>query len=141
MTDLPEGYVDPRDTARVTAVLESVVSQAGVGGPLDLLARIPGTRVDPGSPKGFLRAAVAPSTWVGPEHRLVLVSAPVGDQLEDHHVVGGVTLARDVLTGDRAPGVVARHVASAVAAAGVGADREASAALTAYRDLYEPPDV
>ena len=55
MTDLPAGYVDPRDTTRVTAVLEAVVAQAGLPGVLDLLASIPGTRVDPGSPKGFLR--------------------------------------------------------------------------------------
>jgi hypothetical protein len=141
MTDLPEGYVDPRDPARVTAVLQAVVEQTGLAGLLDLLARIPGTRVDPGSRKGFLRAAVPPSTWVGLEHRLVLVSGPVGDQLEDHHVVGGVTLARDTLTSDRAPGVVARHIAYAVAVGGPGADQEASAALTAYRDLYVPPDV
>jgi hypothetical protein len=139
MTDLPAGYVDPRDTTRVTAVLEAVVARVGLAGVIDLLANIPGTRVDPGSPKGFLRAAVAPSTWVGPEHRLVLVSAPTGDRLEDHHVVGGVTLARDALTGDRAPGVVARLIASAVAASGTTQD--ASAALTAYRDLYGPPDV
>jgi hypothetical protein len=136
MTDLPPGYVDPRDTTRVTAVLEAVVAQVGLPGVLDLLASIPGTRVDPGSPKGFLRAAVAPSTWVGLEHRLVLVSAPVGDQLEDHHVVGGVTLARDTLTRDHVAGVVARLIASAVAAAGT--DQDASAALTAYRDLYGP---
>jgi hypothetical protein len=139
MTDLPAGYVDPRDTVLVTAVLEAVVAQAGLAGVLDLLASIPGTRVDPGSPKGFLRPAVAPSTWVGSEHRLVLVSDPVGDRLEDHHVVGGVTLARDALTRDRAPGVVARLIASSVGDAGT--DQDASAALTAYRDLYAPPEV
>jgi hypothetical protein len=139
MTDLPAGYVDPRDTALVSTVLEAVVAQVGLAGVLDLLASIPGTRVDPGSPKGFLRPAVAPSTWVGPEHRLVLVSDPVGDRIEDHHVVGGVTLAHDTLTRDRVPGVVARLIASAVAAAGT--DQDASAALTAYRDLYGPADV
>jgi hypothetical protein len=137
MTALPDGYVDPRDTARVTEVVAAVVAQVGLPGVLDLLAQIPGTRVEPGSPRGFLRAAVAPSTWVGPEHRLVLVKAPIGDVLEDHHVVGGVTLARDPLTRERAPGVVARLIASAVAASGT--DQDASAALSAYRDLYAPP--
>ena len=66
----------------------------------------------------------------------MLVDDASGERLEDHHVVGGVTLAHDVLTRDKVPGVVARLIATAVAASG-GAD-DAAAALTAYRELYGP---
>lgn len=138
MDGLPPGYVDPHDVNRVAAVLDAVLDGSGVGGLLDLLARIPGVRVDPGSAKGFLRAAVPPSTWLGTEHQLVLRGGPArGEQVLVHqHVVGGITLSRDTLPPSRVPGVVARLLSITVRDA--GSDEEASAALTAVRELFGP---
>jgi hypothetical protein len=138
MSDLPEGFVDPQDIAEVTAVLDGVLAGSGPAGLFDLLARLPGVRMDPGAAKGFLRAAVPPSAWIGAENQLVLADAgPGGASLTLQHVVGGVTLAREALAPARTAEVVARLVSTAVRDHGNAQD--ASAALTAHRDLFGGP--
>lgn len=136
MAQLPPGYVDPQDLASVSSVLRSVLDGAGPDGLMDLLARIPGVRLVPASPKRFLHAATPASVWVGPEHQLVLVDDLGGRQLVHQHVVGGVTLARDRVGSAAAPDLVARWLVATVSAAGT--HLEAAAALTAHRDLYGP---
>ena len=135
MTPSPS-YVDPRDPAVVARVLDAVVGATGLPGLLDLLGRLPGVRVEPGVPKGLFRAAVPSSTWLGPENRLLLVKGRAGSHLEHHHVVGGITLARDVLGPDRAGSTLARLVGPAVGATGPGGVAEATAVLSAYAELY-----
>ncbi|MCW2818275.1 MAG: hypothetical protein JWR42_1062 [Marmoricola sp.] len=129
-------YVDPRDPAAVACVLDAVVGATGLPGLLDLLGRLPGVGVEPGAAKGLFRAAVPASTWLGPENRLVLVESPAGAHLEHHHVVGGITLARDVLGPDRAGSVLARLVGPAAASAGPAGVAEATAVLSAHAELY-----
>jgi hypothetical protein len=128
--DLPEGYVDPRDLPRVTAIVAAVVGATGVAGVLQLLARIPGIRIEEGTPRRFLRAEVPPAAWLGPENQLVVD----GDGLVHRQVVGGITLHRARLTRADLPAVVARLIAATVADAGSVAD--ASAALTAMEELF-----
>jgi len=118
----------------VTRVLTDVVAATDLPGLLDLVGRLPGARLDPGVPKGLFRAGTPASTWLGPENRLLLVPGGAGPQLEHQHVVGGITLARDLLGPDRAPGVLARLVGPVVGA--VGGVEEATAVLSAYAELY-----
>jgi hypothetical protein len=135
MTELPDGFVDPQDTAQVTAILDAVLRSAGPAGLLDLLARIPGVRVDAGVPKGFLRAAVPASTWLGQENQLVLNEAKP-PALVLQHVVGGVTLSRETLPPTGTAALVARLLSKTLAEN--GGLEDASAALTAHRDLFGP---
>jgi hypothetical protein len=138
MADLPEGFVDPQDTEQVTAVLDAVLRSAGPAGLLDLLARMPGVRVEAGVTKGFLRAAVPASTWLGPENQLVLNDATGSTQptLVLQHVVGGITLSRETLPPNGTATLVARLLAETLAEN--GGVEDASAALTAHRDLFGP---
>jgi hypothetical protein len=135
MAELPDGFVDPHDTAEVTAVLDGVLRSTGPAGLLDLLARIPGVRVEAGVPKGFLRAAVPASTWLGPENQLVLNDARP-HALVLQHVVGGITLSRETLPPTGSAALVARLLSTTVAE--YGGVEDASAALTAHRDLLRP---
>ena len=66
-SSLPEGYVDPTDPAAVGAVLQATVDFGGLDAVTDLLARLPGTRLTPAVPKGFLRPAVPGGVWLGSE--------------------------------------------------------------------------
>jgi hypothetical protein len=126
----PEGYVDPADEPQVAAVLDAVVRALGVDGLGDLLGRLPGSRVEPARPGGFLRSAVPACVWLTADHQLVLT-----DPVEHQHVVGGVVLARDTLPPGRLPGVVARLVVTAVAQQ--GSEAEAAVVLTAARESAE----
>jgi hypothetical protein len=135
MADLPDGFVDPHDTAQVTAVLDAVLRSAGPVGLLDLLARIPGVRVEAGVPKGFLRAAVPASSWLGQENQLVLNDA-TPPALVLQHVVGGITLSRETLPPNGTAALIARLLSTTIAEN--GGLEDASAALTAHRDLFGP---
>jgi hypothetical protein len=111
-----------------------VLSTSGPTGLFELLARLPGVRLDPGSPKGFLRAAVPPSAWIGTENQLVVADRTSGPALVHQHVVGGIVLAREDLAPTRAPATVARLLTTAVVdVAGV---QDASAVLSAHRDAF-----
>jgi hypothetical protein len=127
---LPEGYVDPSDASQVAAVLGAVQRALGVPGLGDLLGRIPGSRLEPARPGGFLRAALPASVWLTAEHQLVLT-----DPVVHAHVVGGVVLARDTLPAGRLPETVARLVVAAVREQ--GARSEAAVVLTAARESCE----
>ena len=126
----PQGYVDPADHQQVAAVLAAVLRTLGVPGLGDLLGRIPGSRLEPARPGGFLRAAVPASVWLTADHQLVLT-----DPVEHAHVVGGVVLARDTLPPGRLPDVVARLLVSAVVEQ--GSQAEAAVVLTAARESAE----
>ena len=131
MTDqVPQGYVDPADPQQVAVVLAAVLGVLGVPGLGDLLGRIPGSRLEPARPGGFLRTGVPASVWLTAEHQLVLT-----DPVEHAHVVGGVVLARDTLPPGRLPDVVARVVVAAIRAQGSRA--EAAVVLTAARESCE----
>ncbi|MCW2780620.1 MAG: hypothetical protein JWR35_1069 [Marmoricola sp.] len=126
---LPDGYVDPLDAAQVIPVLESALSMVGIDGLVELLARIPGTRRDPGRPGGFLKTPVRPSIWLGAEHNLTLT-----EPVQHQHVVGGVILSRDpVGRGALAP-LVAQLIGPVLRES--GGEREASIALTAAREAF-----
>jgi hypothetical protein len=125
---LPDGYVDPTDPAAVGAVLQATVDFGGLDAVTELLARLPGIRVAPAVPKGFLRAAVPAAIWLGSESCWSCTSPPTLLQ-----VVGGVVLHRQVIE----PGEVAAALTGVVTdlvrrTGGVG---DASAALTAARDV------
>jgi hypothetical protein len=125
---LPEGFVDPTDAVSVGAVLDAVVRTAGLDAVTDLLARLPGTRTTPAVPRGFLRPSVPAAVWLGPESCWSCTSPPTL-----LHVVGGVVLHRaEIRPGDVAE-ALGRVVADLVRR--TGASAEASAALTAARDL------
>jgi hypothetical protein len=136
MADLPDGYVDPQDLPRVTAIVAAVQASTGAAGVFQLLARLPGVRFEPGTEKRFLHAAVPPAAWLGAENKLVLD----GPTVVQHHVVGGVTLQRAVLRPSDLPAAVARLIAYVVANEVVdpGARADASAALTAHQELFGP---
>ena len=130
MTALPEGYVDPTDPAAVSAVVGLTVTSAGLGAVSDLLARLPGTRVTPAVPKGFLRAGVPGAVWLGPENCWSLTEPPTL-----LHVVGGVVLHREIVEPGRAAAALGHVVAELVRRTGAVAD--AAAVLTAARDVAQ----
>ena len=130
MTALPEGYVDPTDAAAVAAVVGATVASAGLDAVTDLLARLPGTRVTPAVPKGFLRAAVPGAVWLGPENCWSCTDPPTL-----LHVVGGVVLHREVVEPGEAASALGRVVADLVRRTGAVGD--AAAVLTAARDVAE----
>jgi hypothetical protein len=125
---LPEGYVDPTDPAAVGAVLQATVDFGGLDAVTDLLARLPGTRVAPAVPKGFLRQAVPMAIWLGPESCWSCTAPPTLLQ-----VVGDVVLHRRVID----PGEVAASLTRVVTdlVRRTGGVNDASAALTAARDV------
>ena len=131
MTELPEGYVDPTDAAAVAAVLRAVAAVGGLDAVADLLARLPGTRTEPGDPGGLFRRAVPASVWIGPEWCWTRTSPP-----ELLQVVGGIALHRQPVEVGTVGEALARVVADLVRRTGGVAD--ASAALTAARDLALP---
>jgi hypothetical protein len=125
---LPEGYVDPTDPAAVGSVLQATVDFGGLDAVTDLLARLPGTRLTPAVPKGFLRAAVPASIWLGPESCWSCTTPPTLLQ-----VVNGVVLHRQYLEPGEVASALTRVVTELVRrTGGVG---DASAALTAARDV------
>jgi hypothetical protein len=129
---IPEGYVDPTDPSAVASVVRATVATAGLDAVTDLLARLPGTKVTPAVPKGFLRGAVPAAVWLGPESCWSCTEPPTL-----LHVVGGVVLRREVIEPGEAPGALARVVADLVRRTGEVAD--AAAVLTAARDVADRP--
>jgi hypothetical protein len=128
VTAVPEGYVDPRDSSAVAAVLAATWSATGVDGLADLLSRMQGSRFAPGRPRRLLSPAVPASVWLGPEDELVLTEPP-----EHRHVVGGVVLQRTALPpADLAP-TLARLITSLTRSQDSYADT--AAVLTAARDV------
>jgi hypothetical protein len=127
---LPEGYVDPTDPAAVGAVLQATVAFGGLDAVTDLLARLPGTRLTPAVPKGFLRPAVPAAVWLGTESCWSSTSPPTLLQ-----VVGGVVLHRQVVETGEVAGALSRLVTDLVRRTGAVGD--ASAALTAARDVAD----
>lgn len=127
---LPDGYVDPDDLATVAGVIDRVVRTMGPEGLGDLLARMPGTRVEPAVPGRRFRPATPASVQVGQEH-LIVLSEPVTYA----QVVGGIVLHRDQLTPAEVGPVVARLVATL--AREQGSVTEVAAALTAVRGATE----
>jgi hypothetical protein len=131
-SSLPEGYVDPTDPAAVAAVLRATVDFGGLDAVTELLARLPGTRLAPAVPKGFLRPAVPAAVWLGTESCWSCTAPPTLLQ-----VVGGVVLHRqEVEAGDVAEALT-RLVTDLVRRTGAVGD--ASAALTAARDVSGGP--
>jgi hypothetical protein len=122
--------VDPYDVRQVAAVVEGTWRLMGPDGVLDLLARLPGVRLDPGTPKRAFRAAVEGGTWLGPEHLLTWT-----DPVVHRHVVGGVVLQRAVLAPAEVPTVVAGLLIALTRSQGSGED--AAAVLTVARDVLE----
>jgi hypothetical protein len=103
---VPAAPVDPSDVTAVSEVLAGTLRLMGPAGLTDLLARLPGVRVVPGTPGRMFRSAVEGGVWVGAEHFVTLETEPVVDQ----HVVGGVTLARSAVPPGQLPQVIARLV-------------------------------
>ena len=128
MTSLPDGFVDPTDVAAVAAVLTATVDAGGLGSVTDLLARLPGTRVVPEVPKGFLRAGVPQAVWLGAETCWSSTDPPTL-----LHVVGGVVLSRTPVEPGDVAGALARLVSDLARRTGAVAD--AAAVLTAARDV------
>ena len=120
--------VDPGDAAQVAEVLHATRELMGSDGLLDLLARLPGTRVRTGRPRSRWRAGTPTEVWLGEDFRLV-----VGEPLLLHHVVSGVTLAQDRLL----PAETGTRLAERVVALtrDQGSQSEASVVLTAARDV------
>ncbi len=131
-SSLPEGYVDPTDPAAVGAVLEATVHFGGLDAVTELLARLPGTRLTPAVPKGFLRPAVPAAVWLGTESCWSCTTPPTLLQ-----VVGGVVLHRQEVEPGEVADALSRLVTDLVRrTGGVG---DASAALTAARDVAGGP--
>jgi hypothetical protein len=128
VTSLPEGYVDPGDPEAVAAVVRATVETGGLVAVGDLLARLPGTSTTAEVPKGFLRAGVPASIWLGPEHCWSATEPPTL-----LHVVNGVVLHREAVDPGEAGPLLGRIVAELVRRTGAVAD--ASAVLTAARDV------
>lgn len=128
MSDLPAGYVDPADPAAVAEVVRAVVSAGGIGAVTDLVARLPGVRLTPAVPKGFLRPAEPAAIWLGTEYCWSATEPPTL-----LHVVNGVVLHRDPVEPGEAPELLGRLVPDLVRR--TGARDDASAALTAARDV------
>ncbi len=130
MSERPtEAVVDPYDVAQVTAVLAGTWDLMGPDGLADLMARLPGARLVPGSPGRLFHTAVPAGVWVGPEHFLELSAEPVVHQ----HVVGGVVLRRAAVPPGELPTLLARLVGTLVRDQGSAAD--ATVVLTAARDV------
>jgi hypothetical protein len=127
-SSLPDGYVDPTDPAAVAAVLQATVAFGGLDAVTDLLARLPGTRVTPAVPKGFLRPAVPAAVWLGSESCWSCTDPPTLLQ-----VVGGVVLHREEVAPGEAAEALTRVVTDLVRRTGGAGD--ASAVLTAARDV------
>ena len=124
----PDGLVDPDDRAEVMPVLAGALRALGPEGVVDLLARLPGVRREPGRPARLFSRAVPAVVWVGPENRLVLA-----DSLVHEHVVGGVVLHREPLRPGDLPGVLAVLIADH--ARREAAQDDAAVALSAVRDV------
>jgi hypothetical protein len=125
---LPEGYVDPTDPVAVAAVLQATVDTGGLDAVSDLLARLPGTRQTPAVPRGFRRAAAPAAIWLGAETCWSCTAPPTL-----LHVVGGVVLHHETVEAGEVAVALSRVVADLVRR--IGAVADASAALTAARDL------
>lgn len=129
---VPAGYVDPTDPDEIRAVLTAVLDVDGAPGVFDLIGRMPGASVREGTPGGLFRRAEPPTIWLGDEHQFTLVDSA----LEHGHVVRGVVLQHERLRGgglaDSIAQVLARHLSDN------GGAGDASAALTAIRDLVTP---
>ena len=54
----PDGTVDPYDVRQVAEVLTATLRVIGTDGLLDLLLRLPGVRLVPGTPARLFRPAV-----------------------------------------------------------------------------------
>ncbi len=126
----PVDPVDPYDAARVAEVVAGTARLMGTPGVHDLLARLPGVRVEPGTPKRLLRPAVDGGTWVGPEHLLTR-----SDPVVHRHEVGGVVLRSAVVPPADLPGLVARLVATLTREQ--GSREETSAVLTAAAEVLD----
>jgi hypothetical protein len=131
-SSLPEGYVDPTDPAAVGAVLQATVDFGGLDAVTELLARLPGTRLAPAVPKGFLRPAVPAAVWLGSESCWSCTTPPTLLQ-----VVGGVVLHREEVEPGEVADALSRLVTDLVRRTGAVGD--ASAALTAARDVAGAP--
>ena len=123
---LPAGFVDPLDVEAVTAVLRVAASRLGTGGLVDLLAQIPGVRIERGRPGGVLRRAVPARLQSG--EQVIVLSEPAVTE----HIVGGIVLSHQPVSPVDLPALLARVVGEAVSFSGQGAD--ASVALTSARD-------
>lgn len=129
---LPAGYVDPSDAGEIQAVLAAVFQVEGAAGVFDLLGRMPGARIQEGTTGGRLRRPEPPTVSLGDEHQFTLVDSV----LEHGHIVRGVVLQRERMRGGDLASSIAQVIARHVADSGGVAD--ASAALTAIRDLVTP---
>ena len=125
----PEGPVDPYDVRQVAEVLTATLRVIGTDGLLDLLLRLPGVRLVPGTPARLFRPAVESGLWLGPEHFVSL--SP--DAAVHQHVVGGVVLQRAALSPADLPRVLAGLV-TALTRAQDSAD-ETALVLSAARDV------
>jgi hypothetical protein len=122
------GFVDPRDPAAVTAVLQAALAALGVSGVLQQLTGVPGLVVRPPQAGRLLRAAVPGVVAYGDRTARVEASGRV--RLE--HVVGGVVLSRDDVPPVRVAAELAGLVTRSVADTGAG--DQVSVLLTALRD-------
>lgn len=129
---VPAGYVDPTDPDEIQAVVAALLQAEGAAGVFDLLRRMPGATVREGTPGGVFRRAEPPTIWLGDEHQFTVVDSV----LEHGHIVRGVVLQHERLRGrelaDSIAQVIAHHVSNS------GGSTDASAALTAIRDLVTP---
>lgn len=125
-TAVPDGFVDPHDRAQVAEVLRTAVDRLGMTGLGELLASVPGLRVDPGQPQGMLRRG-RPARVIGAEFAVVL-----GRPVVSEHVVGGIVLSRTPVRPADVPGLLAGIVCAAVAES--GDPGQASVVMTSARD-------
>jgi len=123
---LPEGFVDPLDETQVSDVLRAAAGRLGVDGLVNLLAQVPGVRIERGRPGGVLRRAVPARLQSGEE--VIVLSEPAVTE----HIVGGIVLRHQQVSPVDLPALLARVVGEAVSFSGQGAD--ASVALTSARD-------
>lgn len=123
--------VDPHDVAAVAAVLDGTWRATGPGGLGDLLARLPGARLVPGTPGRLFRPALPGGVQVGAEHFWTLTTEPVVDQ----HVVGGVVLSRTPVPAPRLGELLAVQVVELVREH--RSAPEAALVLSAARDVLD----
>jgi hypothetical protein len=128
-----DGPVDPYDVRQVAEVLTATLRVIGTDGLLDLLLRLPGVRLVPGTPARLFRPAVESGLWLGPEHFVSLCPSP--DAAVHQHVVAGVVLQRAALSPADLPRVLAGLV-TALTRAQDSAD-ETAMVLTAARDVVD----